>query len=54
MPGPGQDKTCRDEQLATENPDSTDTPRGMREKGVIGESDCQCMQIFRIKLNVCD
>lgn len=26
MPGPGEDKTCREEQAARENPGSTDTP----------------------------
>lgn len=36
MPGRGEEKICRDEQVAKENPDSTDTPRGIREKGVIG------------------
>lgn len=54
MPGPEEDKTCRDEQVAKENPDSTDNPRGMREEGVTGERDCQLMQIFRVTNNVCD
>lgn len=54
MPGPGEHETCRDTQVAKENPDSTDTPKGMREKGVTGERDCQLMQIFRVTMNMCD
>lgn len=45
-------QTCRDEQVAKENSNSTDIPRGMRLLGNYWERNCQLMQIFRIKWNV--